>query len=212
MKKILCFGDSNTYGYIPKSGERYDADTRWTGILQKLSNGRFEIIEAGCNNRTCFVDNPAGEMFTGYKILPKYLQDDLDFVILAIGINDLQLFFDVNYEDIKNGIEKLVKLVQKYLPKTKILVVSPSKITSDVLKGPFSFQFDKTSIEKCQKIGEIYKSSAKQNNCLFLDLDKITKVSSLDGLHYEPESHKKIASAIYEILLEEFKNPSKETF
>lgn len=212
MKKILCFGDSNTYGYIPNSGERYDADIRWTGILQKLSNGRFEIIEAGCNNRTCFVDNPAGEMFTGYKILPKYLQNDLDFVILAIGINDLQLFFDVNYEDIKNGIEKLVKITKNYSPDARILIVSPSKISEDILTGNFSFQFDETSIEKCKKIDTIYQKVAEQNNCLFLDLDKIAKVSSLDGLHYEPEAHKKIASAIYEILLEEFKNPSKETF
>ena len=203
MKKILCFGDSNTYGYIPQNGERYDADTRWTGVLQKFSKNKFEIIEAGCNNRTCFVDNPAGEMFTGYKILPKYLQDDLDFVILAIGINDLQPSYNVDYTDIKNGIEKLIKLVQKHSKNSKILIVSPSKITEDILKSNFSFMFDKTSIEKCQKINTIYKLTAEQNSCLFLDLDKIVKVSPLDGLHYEPESHEIIAKEIYKIIVTE---------
>ena len=203
MKKILCFGDSNTYGFIPQNGERYDADTRWTGVLQNFSKNKFEIIEAGCNNRTCFVDNPAGEMFTGYKILPKYLEDDLDFVILAIGINDLQPSYNVDYTDIKNGIEKLIKLVQKHSKNSKILIVSPSKITEDILKSNFSFMFDKTSIEKCQKINTIYKLTAEQNSCLFLDLDKIVKVSPLDGLHYEPESHEIIAKEIYKIIVTE---------
>ena len=33
--KISCFGDSNTYGYDPRSyfGGRYDADSRWVDIL-----------------------------------------------------------------------------------------------------------------------------------------------------------------------------------
>ncbi len=35
MKNVLCFGDSNTYGYDPRSyfGGRYDADSRWVDIL-----------------------------------------------------------------------------------------------------------------------------------------------------------------------------------
>ena len=33
MRQVLCFGDSNTYGYVPGTAERYDWDTRWTGIV-----------------------------------------------------------------------------------------------------------------------------------------------------------------------------------
>ncbi len=36
MKNILCFGDSNTYGYNPENGGRYDDASRWTGILQDI--------------------------------------------------------------------------------------------------------------------------------------------------------------------------------
>ena len=34
---ILCYGDSNTYGFDPRSwlGERYPADVRWTGLLRE---------------------------------------------------------------------------------------------------------------------------------------------------------------------------------
>lgn len=52
MKKVLCFGDSNVYGFIPKNGQRYDKNTRWTGILEQYSHNKFDIIEAGCNNRS----------------------------------------------------------------------------------------------------------------------------------------------------------------
>ena len=31
MKRILCFGDSNTWGFAPKDGYRFDENTRWTG-------------------------------------------------------------------------------------------------------------------------------------------------------------------------------------
>ena len=91
MKNILCFGDSNTFGFNPENGKRFDKSSRWTGILQTLCQNNYHIIEAGCNNRTAFSDNSAGKMFTGYKILPELLNENLDTIILAIGINDLQL-------------------------------------------------------------------------------------------------------------------------
>ena len=83
MKKILCFGDSNTWGYIPNLGARYDENTRWTSILQNLLGKNYEIVEAGCCNRTCFIDNPDGIEQTGYKVLPKYLDNTFDIVIIA---------------------------------------------------------------------------------------------------------------------------------
>lgn len=198
MKKILCFGDSNTYGFIPANGGRYE--TRWPTVLQNLSQDIFEIIEAGCNNRTGFVNNPAGKKQTGCKILPSLLNPSLDCVILAIGINDLQIFFRPSYDDIKNGMQNLIDLVQKYSPNAKIVVAAPSLLTEDVLYSGFAFQFDKVSIEKSKRLAEIYKNLSEKNGCLFINLEEIAKVSSLDGLHYEPEAHEKIGQALFELL------------
>ena len=36
MKTILCYGDSNTYGYDPKTGLRYPRTIRWPGHLQEI--------------------------------------------------------------------------------------------------------------------------------------------------------------------------------
>ena len=47
-REILCVGDSNTYGLIPGTKERYKENIRWTGILQqKLNEQDCRILEEG---------------------------------------------------------------------------------------------------------------------------------------------------------------------
>ena len=201
MKNVLCFGDSNTFGFNPENGTRYDKNTRWTGILQTLCKDKFHIIEAGCNNRTAFSDNPAGKMFTGYKILPELLNSNIDYVILAIGINDLQFQYNTSLDDIKNGISNLVKMVKSSLANVKIILVSSAELTENVLKSPiFSTLFDKGSIEKSKHLAKIYEQIALENNCDFIDLNTIASTSTIDGLHFEPQEHKKIANEIFKHL------------
>lgn len=204
MKKILCFGDSNTYGYIPNNGARYDKNTRWTGVLSLLSHGKFEIIEDGCNNRTAFAANPAGKIFTGYEILPELLTDDFDAVVLAIGINDTQFLYNLSSIEIASGVEKLINIVKVKSPQAKILLVAPSILTDDVLNGNFACLFDRTSIEKSRQLPLLYQKIAEKQNIEFLDLNSVAKTSSLDGLHYAPEQHLKIAQTIFTILSELF--------
>lgn len=183
MTKVLCFGDSNTYGYIPTTGGRYDKNTRWAGIL----SNHFEVIEAGANNRHAFSESP--------KLLIEYMKTNPDIVILAIGINDTQKFFNT---DIKGAIEKLIDIA---LP-SSVILVAPSVLDENILRHPiFSTMFDESSIEKSKKLPEIYSQIAQNKSCKFLDLNSCTQPSKIDGLHYEPEQHKIIAEKIYELLL-----------
>lgn len=202
MKKVLCFGDSNTYGFVPEKCTRYDKNTRWTGVLQALCGSNFSIIEGGCNNRTAFVDNPAGVEQTGYKILPEYFKKDyFDIVVLAIGINDLQLFFKPTLEEFEQGIEKLIKITKDLSPNAKIILVCPSKLDlAGIKSGVFSFQFDEISVEKSYHLPQIYKKLAEKYACELVDLNEIVKVSPLDGLHFSAESHKTIAENLYKNL------------
>ena len=66
MTTILCYGDSNTYGYNPVNGLRYPKDVRWTGVLQKLLGEQYAVIEEGCNGEQQFL-----------KILPNHGKQDL---------------------------------------------------------------------------------------------------------------------------------------
>ena len=57
QKRILCYGDSNTYGYIPTGG-RYDEHTRWPMRMQTLLGPGYAVIEEGFNGRTIVFDDP----------------------------------------------------------------------------------------------------------------------------------------------------------
>lgn len=201
MKKVLCFGDSNTFGYIPKSGKRYDENTRWSGILKKSLKDKFEIIEQGENNRTCFKDNPAGTKYIGFKYLPFVLDNSFDIVILSIGINDTQIQYNCSSKDYYKGFDKIIALIREIAPKAKIILMAPSKLSNDIFKGHFCTMFDKKSIEQSKELSDIYENICLKNGCYFIDLNKITPVSELDGLHYSIESHKKIADFLFNFLL-----------
>lgn len=201
MKKVLCFGDSNAFGFNPKDGSRFDEFSRWSGILKNFSKGKFEIIEEGQNNRTAFSKNPMGKSYTGYKILPEFLKEKFDVVILALGVNDLQSQYGATFLDFELGISNLIEIIKNNLPNAKIILVAPANITQDILKSPiFSKLFDESSIEKSKKLPEIYLEISKKYNCEFIDLNKVAKPSSFDGLHFEPSEHKKIAEEIFKQL------------
>ena len=65
MKHILCFGDSNTWGYDFTtydpgigSGQRMPFNVRWPGIVQNLLGGEYRVIEDALNARTNMVEDP----------------------------------------------------------------------------------------------------------------------------------------------------------
>ena len=99
MTRILCYGDSNTWGYDPASGERFAADIRWTGVLRKvLASDRFEVIEEGLNGRTTVWDDPIEGQKNGRQYLIPCLESHrpLDLVVILLGTNDLKKRFSLS--------------------------------------------------------------------------------------------------------------------
>ena len=58
MYEVLCFGDSNTWGYDPVSKQRFPNGVRWTGVLQAELGPGFRVIEEGLNGRTTVWEDP----------------------------------------------------------------------------------------------------------------------------------------------------------
>ena len=69
MKTILCFGDSNTWGYNPSNHQHFVSDERWAGVLRNQLGAGFRIIEEGLNGRTTVWDDP----IEGFKNGMNYL-------------------------------------------------------------------------------------------------------------------------------------------
>lgn len=199
MKKILCYGDSNTFGYKPDDGGRYDDNNRWSGILKTTLKNKYVVIEEGLNNRTGFVDNPNGFDYNSMLHFPKFSKNlFVDILIFAIGTNDLQFVFDINNKMLE---KKLVEFINFAKTKAKqIILIPPVIMLEDVCCGIFSCQFDKTSILKARHANEIYRKIAAMTNCHYFDFNEFTKPSTLDGLHYDHHSHILIAKKLTEFI------------
>lgn len=200
QKILVCYGDSNTFGLNPKDGSRYDENTRWTSVLQNNLKAKYKVINEGMCNRTGFVDNPDGFLFSGAKHFSEFISKsvNIDILILWIGTNDLMFQYDINIETVENGLKNLIKLSQT---KAKRIIIIPSVILSEnILKGYFNDRFDETSIKKSKEIVLVYKKLAEINHCEYFDVNKFVKPSDIDGLHYDEISHKVIADKLSTII------------
>ena len=195
MKQILCYGDSNTYGLIAGTYDRFSEKERWSGILTEILKNEYEVIEDGLNDRNGFLKNPKGFEYCGLEHLHVCLKkySDIQLVILALGTNDLQFTYDFDEKILQTGLTKLINTIKEYNNSAKIIIVPPVKIDTDVLYGFFSHQFNELSISRSDKMFNMYKEIAKQYNLGYFDFNEIVRPSSIDGLHYKADGHKQIA-------------------
>lgn len=203
MKNILCFGDSNTWGYIPGSAKRYDLNTRWTGILQNELGSEYRILEDGLNARTTVYEDPWAPWRLGSQALPIALtaQKPLDLLIIMMGTNDLK-FVDA-YAAAK-GAERLIDLaemVQAHKESSpafpnglKILLVSPILLDPCVADNPFGTL--RNGAEESTKFAYYYQNVANTRGVHFFDAASVANPSKIDGVHMEPESHLALGKAI----------------
>ena len=212
-KEILCYGDSNTWGSIPRwkdlgiPSERYDQDTRWTGRLAKALGPDYHIIEEGLGGRTTVYDMPGKAYVNGLPyLLPCLLTHrPLDLVVLMLGSNDLNLSIQPEEEHLGDGIRTLIKIIQdtpacgRNNTPPPILLLAPSDICE--AKGRTEV-YPKFGCDKGRRLSlmfpEVYRQAAQELGCYFLDASRFTGPSEADGLHWMPESHRQLAEALTE--------------
>jgi lysophospholipase L1-like esterase len=212
MKRILCYGDSNTWGANPASPERFDENTRWTGILQNILGVHYKVIEEGCNGRTTVWDDPIEQDKNGYTYLRPCLESQrpLDLVIIMLGTNDLKPRFSVSVFDIAASAGQLVKTIKTYfygngLTIPEILLVSPILVADNIEQTIFNEMIGGiTSVTRSKKFAKAYEEIAVQQGCYFIDASKYASPSLSDGIHMEADEHKKLGYAIAQKIQEIF--------
>jgi lysophospholipase L1-like esterase len=199
MKRVLCYGDSNTWGYDPVTKDRFDQSKRWTGVLSRVLGSEYTIIEEGLNGRTTVWDDP----IEGYKNGRDYLipcletHRPLDLVIIMLGTNDLKKRFSLSAFDIAQGAGVLVKVVQGSragigcnAPPVLLLAPPPTTALSD-----YAEMFEGAE-SKSRKFPEQYRRVAQETGAAFLDTSTVIVSSPLDGIHFETDEHQKLGQAV----------------
>lgn len=214
MKRILCYGDSNTWGFIPGCGKRYPEDVRWTRILAKELGEGCEILEAGLSGRTTVFDDPFNSMLNGLAALPMTLVQSapLDMIIISLGSNDLKY---QNAYNSARGVHKLAETCKRanrsiscscpiFNQGAKILVVSPIAVDPCITEvNPYtSLRHD--APEESLKYPELIRHFTDALGVDFFDASTVAVPSKVDGLHMDPESHialgKALAKKVTEVL------------
>ena len=175
--KVICFGDSNTYGYDPRSyfGGRYDADSRWVDILAAETG--WEVRNMGQNGREIPSAAPA-------------IPADTDLLIVMLGTNDL--LQGKSPEQAAGRLERFLSGIS--LERNKILLTAPPPVTlGQWVPSP-------QLIEDSHAFAQLCQALAERMGIRFADARKWDIPLTYDGVHFTEQGHKAFAAGLLEEL------------
>lgn len=207
--KVLCFGDSNTWGQKPDKTGRHPADIRWTGRLQKLLGDSYYIVEEGLGGRTTDLDDrKPGRNGKAYLVPCLISHTPLDVVVLMLGTNDLKMQYNRSAESIAQAISSLVDDIKQYSQNKlgnppKVILVSPILINSEAPRFAefYTGIYDERAAQESRKLATAISQLAEKTGCIFVDAADVAQ-SGEDGIHFSDDSHEPLARALRAVIIE----------
>lgn len=174
---VICFGDSNTYGYDPHGyfGGRYNADSRWVDILAAETG--WTVCNMGQN---------------GLEI-PSTAPDfpaDTDLLIIMAGTNDL-----LQGRSPEQAAERLERFLSSLsLNRSKFLLIAPPPVK----RG--AWVPDQQLIDDSHTFARLCQTLAEQLGIRFADAGKWDIPLAYDGVHFTEQGHRAFAARLLEEL------------
>ncbi len=175
--KVICFGDSNTYGYDPRGyfGGRYDADSRWVDILAAETS--WTVCNMGQNGR----EIPS--------MAPPF-PADTDLLIIMLGTNDL-----LQGRSPAQAAERLEHFLSGIsLDRRKILLIAPPLVTLG------AWIPSQQLIDDSRTFTQLCRALAERMGIRFADAGKWDIPLAYDGVHFTEQGHKTFATELLEVL------------
>lgn len=199
-RTILCYGDSNTWGFDVEKQDRLPPGERWPGVLAQELGPSYRVIEEGLGGRTTVWDDP----IEGYKNGKEYLipclatHAPIDLVALMLGTNDLKRRFSVSAYDIAQSAGVLLDVIAKSQAGPKAgapaaLLIAPPVVGK--LTG-YAEMFGGDAVERSKLFGRHYRQVAELFKAHFLDAAQVIVSSDLDGIHFDAGEHRKLGQAV----------------
>jgi lysophospholipase L1-like esterase len=206
MKTVLCFGDSNTWGFVPESilspcPERHPYEVRWPGFLAGELGSGFRVIEEGQNGRTTVHDDPFAQARNGKAVLPAILESHkpLDLVVMMLGSNDLKAVFGVSPGEIATGVKVLAQMILGSDAgiagqPPKLLILCPPAVGDQLHLPDIAAKFPNAQKDS-RKLPKYYEALATALGCGFLNTQTLVEPGS-DGIHLDAAAHARLGHAV----------------
>ena len=169
--RILCFGDSNTYGYDPRGffGDRYGDMDRWVDLFAKQTG--HEFINAGANGRE-IPRNPYA-----LRLLEEHAP--VDTFLVMLGTNDL-----LQGASAKEAADRMEAFLNQLLPHCKqVLLICPPPMK----RGDW-VPMDEL-VSESTHLAEEYMLLAEKLNIPFGDTHHWNIELTFDGVHFTETGH-----------------------
>ena len=168
--KVVCFGDSNTFGYNPcaKFGECYDH--RWTDILSEISG--WEVVNEGVNGREV-PDTPA------------WIPDNTDLFLVMLGTNDL-----LQLDTPEAATDRMKLFLSGSDVNKTVLLAPPAMVWGDWVQ-------EQELIDDSVRLGRLYSDLAIEVGVKFLNTAEWNLTLCYDGVHLTQESQEVFARRLY---------------
>lgn len=199
-KRILCFGDSLTWGWVPIAEgaptSRYPFEERWTGAMAQSLGDDYEIIEEGLSARTTDLDDPTDPRLNGSAYLPSCLASHLplDLVIIMLGTNDTKSYFHRSPYEIATGMSKLLGQVASsaggfgaIYPAPQAMIMAAPALAH--MPHPFFQGMFEGGHEKTKELAQQYADLADFFGVAFLSAGDHISTDGVDGIHLTAEAN-----------------------
>lgn len=210
-KRILCYGDSNTWGYVPGLGTRYPDDVRWTGVLRNLLGGGYTVLEDGLNGRTTIYEQNWSVGRCGRRGLDYSLQSQspLDLVVIMLGTNDLSMtepnLLPLGIRELSrvarnaDQIINAVSPIYRDAPRVLLIAPPPLNVNYDEQNGTVG------KYAASLRFPEICRAVADELGLFYLDGSPFAEVGTVD-CHMTERGHRQLGEAVAEKVREIFED------
>src|SRR5215207_9571478 len=199
VSTVLCYGDSNSWGYDPATRARYPPHTRWTGVLAARLGAENRVVEEGLNGRTTRWDDPIEVGRNGLTYLRACIESHqpLDLVIVMLGTNDLKRRFDLSASDIAQSAAVVAETAQRFAltadgRNARVLLVAPPAVATLT-------EYDQMfagAREKSRQFSHYFRLAAGWHHLPFFDAGSVIVSSENDGIHFDAAEHRKLGEAL----------------
>lgn len=202
-KRIVCFGDSNTWGYNAETGSRFE-ENRWPVLLQSQLGSDFDVIEEGLCGRTTVFDDPLFEGLNGLSYLYPCLMSHspLYALVIMLGTNDCKQRFSATARNIADGLKRLVIKAKQTLAwqnDVRILIIAPAPILKQCETSIVANQMGVCS-DKSYLLADEMELVAKEYGCYFYDAGDVVTMNTIDFMHLTEESHQRLAEKVADFI------------